>query len=405
MRVCVIGAGASGMMAAITAARKGAFVTLIEHNDRVGKKLLVTGNGKCNLSSSKFDKNKYNCPESEVLDEVFHKFGVNKTLSFFEEIGVLTKVGKNNGYYPRSEQASVVLDALRREIERQNIELLTDYVITRIDQNKDGFSVVHNNEALKFDRIILCCGSMAMPSLGADGSGYKLATELGHKLNKPLPALTQFVCKEGFFKGISGVRQNGFIELYVGQTLIADEMGEIQFTDTGISGIPVFQLSRFAAYPLSQHRELIASIDFMKDYSRDDLNLIITNYRHNLKNTNVDEMLTAFINKKLAVQIRKNAGLEHNTLTENLTNEQIVSLTENLKEFKLHILKTSGYENAQICIGGIRLEEVKNSLESSICPGLYFAGEILDVDGDCGGFNLQWAWSSGYVAGYHAAKD
>ena len=403
MKVCVIGGGASGMMAAITAAEKGSEVTLIEHGERLGKKILQTGNGKCNLTSACLKKNDYNCPDDPVFSAVMKKFGVNKTLSFFESIGVFSFIGKNDGYYPRSEQAAVVNDALRRKLEHAGVKVLTDFKNYNVERLHKEFVISRGREEYRFDRLILACGSKAAPITGSDGSGYKIASEFGHTINKVLPALTFLQCQEGFFKSISGVRQKGRATAFVGQTLVDSKEGEIQFTELGISGIPIFQLSRILTVPLSQKRKVYVSIDFATDYSEQELGAYLAGFQERMPAANCDEILSGFVNKKLAVQIRKNCGFEHTKVLRDMTEEDFERLSGGLKEFTVTVIKTGGFDQAQICVGGVSLEELNQNLESKLVPGLFFAGEMLDVDGDCGGFNLQWAWSSGYVAGLGAS--
>lgn len=398
------------MMAAITAAREGADVTILEKNDRIGKKILATGNGKCNLSNLDFALSDYNSGKPERASAVFEQFGVEDTIRFFKTIGLFLK-NKNGYLYPASEQAASVLDLLRYELQYAGVRILCNASVTKItgqtgnSRNRQGFLVEWDSGTYEtFDAVIIACGSKASPKTGSDGMGYTLAKQFGHTLIKPVPALVQLKCKENFFKSVSGVRCDAALTLMADTEEIVTERGELQLTDYGISGIPVFQFSRFAAYALEAKKSVTVKIDFLPDMEADDLKAMIK-VRYAVQNDRtLEEFITGILNKKLGMLFIKLSGHKADTPVSALSEKEINKLFLPMKQLTVTVTDTNSFANAQVCAGGVSMAEVTDSLESVIVPGLYFAGEVLDVDGRCGGYNLQWAWSSGYVAGHAVAK-
>ncbi len=402
MKIVVIGAGASGMMAAITAARQGADVTILEHKDRVGKKILSTGNGRCNFTNLAQEPQFYRSENEMFPWKIIEKFPAQKAISFFLELGIYSK--NRNGYmYPYSDQASAVLDVLRMEVERLKICVLTEHECTSIIPRKKGFKVCTENEYIKADKVILAAGSKAAPVTGSDGSGYSLAKQLGHHLVPVLPSLVQLRCKESFYKAISGVRVNGSVSIYVNEELMAKDTGEIQLTNYGISGIPVFQISRYAAIGLYKKKKVTAVLNFMPGFSEKQFMDFLERRVTTRPDKTVEQFLVGMFHKKLCDLFIKLSAIDRNKKIGTCTEQEVKTLGKLIQEFKVEVTDTNSFEQAQVCAGGVNTEEVDNeTLESLVVPGLYFAGEILDVDGICGGYNLQWAWSSGYVAGISA---
>lgn len=402
-KVTVIGGGASGMMAAITAARYGAQVVILEHKDRIGKKILMTGNGKCNLSNLSFSIDNYYSDTPQFIKSVFEQFNEKDTVSFFNEIGLLLKDKK--GYlYPMSEQASTVLDILRMELNHRNVRIITACNVKSVIENKKRqFNIETDKGSYHSDTVILACGGKAYPQSGSDGSGYELARKCGLKIIKPLPALVQLKCTENYFKAIAGVRCEAKLQLQVEGKLIKEEQGELQLTDYGISGIPVFQLSRIAAKALDIHKLVTVKIDLLPTMSKEELYHFITRVNP-YQNKTVEGAMIGLINKKLLSMLWKQNSIKSETKLSELSDRQIKNFIVNIKEWTVEVNATNQFANAQVCCGGIDCKEIKNTCESKKIPGLFLAGELLDVDGICGGYNLQWAWSSGFVAGKSAAN-
>ena len=409
-RVIVIGGGASGMTAAIFAARQGAAVTLLEHMDRVGTKILSTGNGKCNLTNRRMDASCYRSNAPGFPMEVLGRFGEPETEVFFEELGIVLK--DRNGYlYPASGQASSVLDALREELSRLGVTIVTECGEAEVAAPGSGkggnqeWTVLCKKGRFCSDALILAAGSKAAPSTGSDGSGYDLAKRLGHRIIRPLPALVQLRCREKFFKQISGVRADACVSIWADGERLAYDQGELQLTDYGISGIPVFQVSRFASVALSRGAQVKAEIDFYPELDRKELGRFLRERRQLLGDRNADSFLTGWFNKKLALLFLRLAGISPDRNVSSLTETQLSELGRRIKQFETEIAETNPFANAQICCGGVDVREVNpHTMESKKRKGLYLAGELLDVDGICGGYNLQWAWSTGALAGIHGGR-
>lgn len=415
----VIGAGASGMMAAAAAAKSGARVCVMEADMRAGRKILVTGNGKCNLTNRRLDASCYRSDSLPLYDrncimKIINRFDNEAVIRFFYEEGLLTR--ERDGYvYPYSEQASSVLDTLRRALEKYKAALICGCQVERIEKNENGFFILDAVVAdasvygeASFDgkesrtssrrrfqgrTLILATGSAAGMPKSRCAFGYQFARKTGHHVIKPLPALVQLICQETYCKELAGVRAKGALRLYCGGTLLAQDAGEIQFTDRGISGIPVFQVSRHAVRALEKKRgKITADIDFMPEYGEPELKAYIEKLLSDGQTLSLFERLTGLVNKKVMGLIIKLSGAN------------VADMATLLKKFTVTVTGSKGPDTAQVCQGGVRLDEIDaDTMESRLVKGLYFCGEILDVDGICGGYNLQWAFSSGHLAGEGAA--
>ena len=405
-RIAVIGGGASGLMTAITAARNGAKVTIYEGKERLGKKILATGNGKCNYTNLVQEDSCYRGAHPEFSKSVREQFSVDQTLEFFKEIGILPKV-KNGYVYPNSEQAASVADALAMEVRALNIAVIQEDA-EKIQKNKTGYEVWSARGKADFERVVLCMGSCAGFKDEKKFSGYCLAESLGHSIEKVSPALVQLRCSEKWFKTISGVRCEGKVFLFADGEIIAEERGEILFAEYGLSGIPVFQLSRYAGKALDSCRNVSCKVDFFDSMSVEQLAEHLLERLSHAKGRSAEEMLVGLMNHKLNYVILKEIGVNPTepASREFSSKDIIIKLAKKYKNFTCQVSALNPFANAQVCAGGVNTDELKeDTLESKQNPGLYMAGELIDVDGTCGGYNLQWAWSSGYVAGLHAATD
>ncbi len=408
------------MAAAISAAREGASVTIYERNDRLGKKILATGNGKCNLGNQSLSIEDYHSDNPALVAQCLEQFGTRETVDFFHSLGLMIK--EKNGYlYPKSEQASSVLDVLRMAVERYGVKVVYEAKVNSLNRRKDGcFEISWQSQASDskvpgtrdvFDHVILACGSKAAPKTGSDGSGYQLSKQMGLKVTEVVPALVQLHCREDYCKAIAGVRAEAKIHIRDGRERILSEQGELQLTEYGISGIPVFQLSGQVNQLLKgqKGKELIAEIDFLPEFSREEWQQFVEERMAQLPRRrceSVENFFTGMLHKKLMLLFMKLAGLKTNTLVKDVGKEQFLTVFRLCREFTLHITGSHSFDHAQICAGGVSMKEVSASLEALKVPGLYLAGEMLHVDGRCGGYNLQWAWTSGCLAGRAAAgKD
>ncbi len=404
-KIGIVGGGAAGLFAAITCAWQGAEVTILEGNDRVGKKILSTGNGKCNLGNMILSKEAYYSRDIDRVEAVLKAFDQWDTISFFQKIGLLLR--EKNGYlYPACEQASVVLDALRFELNTLGVQVITNVKIREIGKQGEGIfvSTGENSHRYFFDSVILACGGRAATQTGSDGSGYKLAKKLGHSLVPTVPALVKLECREDYFKAAAGVRADAELSLLHKGEVVAKERGELQFTETGVSGIPVFQLSRVANYLLREQEEVVLQINLLPDFSDEEYSNICMVRELLQEGRTVEEFFNGFLHKKLVALFLRISGLKPTTKMREADREKIKIFYELCRDFCVHISGSNSFEQAQVCAGGIPLSEVTPSMESMKCKNLFFAGEILDVDGKCGGYNLQWAWSSGYLAAMGATR-
>lgn len=406
--VIIIGGGASGLTAAIAAARQGADVTILEHMDRVGKKILSTGNGRCNMTNLSMRAEYYRCSQKTFPMKVLDRFSVWDTLTFFDELGIVTK--NRNGYiYPNSDQAASVLDTLRLEAQQIGVQILCGCHISRAGQKKkEGrrqFQVETNQGVFSCSSLILSTGSKAAPATGSDGSGYELARAFGHQIIKPLPALVQLRCEGKQYKQLGGIRCEASLKMMVDGVAVAGEEGELQLTEYGISGIPVFQISRFASVALDDGRQVTVLVDFLPSQSRDESRRFLKSRVERLGYRECGDFLTGVLNKKLALVLLNISGIRKETKVGDVKPYQWDRLFANLKCYEAKVTATNPFEQAQVCCGGADTRDIRpETMESRLVPGLYLTGELLDVDGICGGYNLQWAWSTGMIAGRSAGK-
>ena len=402
--VVIVGGGASGLVAAITAAREGAKVTIIEQKDRLGKKILSTGNGRCNLTNEYMDLTCFRSDDIKLVSDVINQFGYQETVQFFEELGVILK--NRQGYiYPISDQASTISDILIMEINRLDVIVLLEQSVKKISSSKLGFLVKTDKEVVLCDSVILATGGKAAPVLGSDGSGYNLAKSFGHHLSPVVPALVQLKGKGNFFKQISGVRTNAKVTVLVDGSPLADDIGELQLTNYGISGIPVFQISRYASKGLYQKKKVTVEIDFMPNMNDEEFHSFIKTRLEKHADRTAEEFFTGMFHHKLIGLFLKISRIASTITMSQVAAEQLHLFQKVCKHFMVDIEGTNDFEQAQICAGGVRTTEINpQTMESLLAENIYLTGELLDVDGICGGYNLQWAWATGYIAGKHAAK-
>ena len=394
----VIGAGAAGMMAAITAAREGKKVCIIEKLDKAGKKLFATGNGKCNFTNETMHSDCYH-GDTEFIKYVLNQFSVSECLKFFHSIGVYPK-NKNGYFYPNSEQASSVVNALLFEIERLGIKISYETMVKEILPHEHEVCISTNKGYYLAKNLVIATGLLASPKLGSDGSLFDVIKSLGHRFAPILPALCGFYCKGMKFKQVSGVRAHGTVSAYIDGIKYAEDTGEIQFTDYGLSGIPVFQISRFLSKGLYEKKKVEIKINLLPDFDRENLREEL-NYRKTIgANMTSDALLNGIVHHKLSDMILDKAGVDNKIYLSSLSEKEMQRIAELLQEITVTVTNYRDFEFAQVCTGGIPVSDVNNlTLESKFAPNIYFAGEILDVDGICGGYNLHFAWATGYIAG------
>ncbi|TNJ66885.1 NAD(P)/FAD-dependent oxidoreductase [Paenibacillus hemerocallicola] len=416
-KLFIIGAGASGLMAAVTARDLGIDTAIIESNDRVGKKVLTTGNGRCNITNESTAtgtdeavalSRKYHSNQTEFPLPVLQQFGVRQTADFFNTLGLPLIAVENGRMYPMSLQAASVLDIFRIALEDRNVPIYfkTKVLDVTVSREHPRFTILCQTETegqivYTSDYIFLCTGGLTAPKTGTDGSGYTLARRLGHTLIDPVPGIVQLKLEYPYLKELSGVKFEGLGHIIVNGEVIRSEYGEILFTDYGASGPPILQLSRKAAYQLARGETVTLSLDMMPDRTEVEVVDFLDTHWGTFGHRTVAASLIGILNKKLIPVLLKEAGIdqEPNLLCQDLSWKTKKILYRLMKRWEFIVTDTNGFTNAQTTAGGIDTKELKEgTLESKLVPGLYLAGEVMDVDGDCGGYNLQWAWSSGYSA-------
>lgn len=397
--VIIVGAGASGMMAAITAARRGKSVLLLEHLQKPGKKLLATGNGKCNYTNAHMKAECYH-GNPDFIERILRAFSHEDCVSFFRELGIYPKQ-KNGYFYPNSGQASSVLNALEMELARAKVCLVTEVCLQEIKPEQDGFVCKSSKETYRGRSVILATGLLASPRLGSDGSAFPLIKSLGHQFRPILPALCGFYSEGMDFRKVAGVRCDAGLTLIVNGREAGYERGELQLTDYGVSGIPVFQLSSTAARALHDNKQVQLRLNFLPDLDwKEVLDELYARQARAFEGEQAEQLLCGLIHQKLGVACLNATRITAQANAVSFKPSTIKRIARVLTDYPVRLFRVRETEFAQVCAGGVCTKEIDiDTLESRLCPGLYFAGELLDVDGICGGYNLQWAWSTGYVAG------
>lgn len=399
--IAVIGGGASGLIAAITARKAGKKVTILERKERILKKVLVTGNGRCNLTNARASISNYFGKNILLIENILNNFTPQNVMDFFYELGVICNEEERGKVYPLSGQASSVVDALRFEAEKLGIKIETEFYVRKIE--KDGFKFKISSEdkrKIEANRVILSTGGQSYPELGSNGSGFQLAKDFGHSITKLSPAIVQLKTEKYQVKGLQGIKADTSVTAYGNNKKICTYNGELLFTDYGISGNVVFNIS----FVMPLYKNVEFEIDFMKKFDYNELYELLRKRKKIMAHLTMENYFNGMINKKLGQFLSKMSGIEKlSKPVKDLNDNEIRKLCTSLKKYRINILETTGFKNAQVTAGGISLDEVNtDTLESKIMKGLYFSGEVLDVYGECGGFNLQWAWASGYIAGKNA---
>ena len=403
MNIAVIGGGASGMMAALRARALGAQVTLLERQARVGRKLLATGNGRCNLTNLSPLESHYHGEDPDFSTQVLSAFSTEATLEYFRSLGLVTLAEPSGRVYPYSDQANSVVDVLRFALEQRGIALRTGTEVLRIRKAPQGFSLKLQACEMTFDRVIVACGGAAGGKLGGSMSGYQLLRSLGHKCTRLRPSLVQIRSGYPRLPSLKGIRAQCRAEIFRNGALFAADTGEIQFTELGLSGPLIFSISRDIC---AEKGDWECRLDLMPQLSAEELTALLRARRDSLPNLPTEDLFTGLLHNRLGRILAQEAGLRLSEPLRTLREDQLNLAAETAKTFSLSLTEPMGLDSAQVTAGGILTKDFNPlTLESRLVPGLYACGEVLDVDGDCGGYNLQWAWSSGYVAGSAAGKD
>lgn len=402
MIIGIVGGGASGMAAALAAAENSEnHVLLFERQARLGRKLLATGNGRCNLTNLHVSGDRYHGEHPEFAKSAIAAFAPEDTLAWFQKLGLYTVSEDSGRVYPYSDQANSVVDVLRYALEQDNISLHMGFEVTKIRRTDDGFFVENGQQSVFCHRLIIACGGLAGSKLGGTLAGYKLLSKLGHNTTRLRPSLVQLKTGWGGIAGLKGVRANCKAAIYCDGRLYRESCGEIQFTEYGISGPVIFEISRDVC---QGGGHWLCRLDLLPDISVDALAAELQRRRET--RLPVEELLTGILHNRLGRVLTKAAGVRVSGQVSMLTDGDIRQVAEIVKSFELVLTEPLGMDAAQVTAGGVRTEEFDpHTMESLLVRGLYACGEVMDIDGDCGGFNLQWAWSSGRCAGLHAGKE
>ena len=402
MIIAIIGAGASGMAAALAASNNcNAQVILLERQARVGRKLQATGNGRCNLTNLNANQEHYYGENRDFSAYSLEKYNVSNTLQWFSNLGLYTVAEPSGRVYPYSDQANSVVDVLRFALEKPNIRLLTGFEVTRVRANNPGFTVESNEESIICDKLIVACGGLAGTKLGGSLFGYKLLQRLGHHCTKLRPTLVQLKSDWPHCASLKGVRANCCAQIFQGERLHSAAAGELQFTEYGLSGPVIFEISRDVCH---EKGNWVCHLDLLPEMSAEDMLPIL----HRKRNSNLpaEELLTGILHNRLGRIVVKEAGISLHAPIRQLEDWELENVCKTVKCLAIPLTEPMGMDAAQVTAGGILTDEFDpTTMESRLVPGLYACGEVLDIDGDCGGYNLQWAWSSGRCAGESAGKE
>lgn len=397
MKVLVIGGGASGMLAALTAAEDSSnTVTLLERQSRVGRKLLATGNGRCNLSNLHAAPEHYHGADPGFVRCALERFSVKDTIEFFQNLGLLTVTEPSGKIYPFSDQAGSVVDVLRFALQERGVSVLCGCEVLSLGKKAKGFQVKTAEEAFYADKVILSCGGAAGGKLGGTDWGYRLLSTMGHSRTPLRPCLVQIKTDCSVTRSLKGVRADAGITLKQNGHMVAQNTGEVQFTDFGISGPAIFELSGC----VETDGEQVLLLDLLRPWTEEDLTALLQKRQSVFPALAAEELLTGILHNRLGKVVLKLSGVPLPEEVGAFTDQDLCRIAHTAKYFPMTVTGVMGLEQAQVTGGGVPTSEFRaDTLESRLCPGLFATGEVLDIDGDCGGYNLQWAWSSGRLAG------
>jgi len=401
--IAIIGGGASGMAAAVTAARLGVKVTLIEAQPRVGRKLLSTGNGRCNITNARMSPDHFRSTHHARIVKLLDITPPDDILDFLRSLGLECFEEREGRIYPRSEQATAVLDMFRAELDRLGVETVCDFRVSSVKPSGGGFSIKGAEQSIFAERVIFACGSQAAPQLGGCSDGMALMKATGHKYSAFIPALVGLKVDSPHLRALKGVRWRCQLTLMHENRSVHTEGGEVQFNEDNLSGIVTMQMSSRAA----RYRSgccLVA--DLLPEYTPEQTIELLGDMRSLLGHLPIDGFLAGLLNKRLAACLLKSAGITGlSRRADELTDRELKAIASKAKGWEFPITGSCGWKTAQVASGGVLLDQFGDDLQSRLVPGLYACGELLDCDGDCGGYNLHWAWCSGIIAGGSAARS
>jgi len=399
--VIVIGAGASGLVTAIVSARRGKRVLILEKNNKVGKKLLATGNGKCNITNQRPTLERFYSENPKFIHEVFNGYGYQSIKQFFKSIGLELIEAKEGKVFPMSLQASSVVELLVAECQQLGVEIRCEIEVQQVKKVANSYEITHNKGVEKSKALVIATGHLSAPQLGGVDVGVSFAKRLGHRIIKPFPTLVQLTSPMKKLDRMAGVKVESRVTLKTKDNKIVQKQGDVLFTSYGISGLAILDISRFVMVELFSKKSVILSIDLMPKMSHEQLLALMRKSLVKKSSKPLTTWLQGFINKKLIIPILEPLKLENATVGSITSNiKELEKIVTEIKNFKFEVNGSKGYKGAEVATGGVDTKEVNPKImESKKHKGLYFTGEVLDVDGDRGGFNLHFAWVCGLRAG------
>ena len=395
--IIVVGGGASGLFftALISKAKPELKIALIEKNQRIGKKLLVTGNGRCNLTNLGTTADNFHGSFKNHVEDILAKCPPKEVLNIFKTMGLLTRSDEHSRVYPKSNQANSVLDVLRFNCDTKNVEIFLENKIINIRKKGSGYITETDKESYFGEKIVIATGGAASPKNGGDKSGYDILQNLGHTIIKPTPALCPISVKSEYTKSLKGIRAQGEISLLTDNKTLKTEEGEIQFTENALSGICVFNLSSF----IDKNKKQILRIRLLPEYSFDEIVTILKSNKKIYSNLDAENLMTGMFHKRLAQALMKSACVKTSKNVADITENELKALAKTINAFEFEVSGLSDFGNAQVTKGGVKGSEINPfNMESKKNKGLYILGEAIDCNGDCGGFNLQFAFATAYIA-------
>ena len=408
MKIAIIGAGAAGIIAAITAKRlnKNLHIDLFDANKGIGKKILASGNGRCNISNSQVTTKNYLGENPEFVEFALKQFDFKAFEKFCKSIGLLLDIKETNKVYPLSNEAKSVTNLLELALQELGVNIYLESMISDIEKIEDKFNIKTQEQEYKaYDKVVVSNGLGAAPQLNANESGLNFASKFGHSYNPTYPSLVGLHTDVNYHNRMQGVKKECNVSLYINGSLEQEIYGDVLFTKYGVSGFAILDISQVAAYNLSLYQDVKIAINFFPKISRNDLADQIQSLFKTAPNQKAVDILTGMISNKIAPVLLDICNIDISTKASDINAKQIKAIAYQLNAWKLKVTDTQGFGHAEASGGGVRTAEVDNkTYESKLVPNLYFAGEVLDIVGNRGGFNLQFAWASGYLVGKSLSK-
>ncbi len=396
--IAIIGGGASGLMCGCIAGKKynDKKTVILERDNRVGKKILVSGNSRCNMTNLDSDISKYHTSFCDGVSNLLTNYPPQKIIDYFESIGLVTMVDSENRVYPLSRQASAVLSVLRNELRRQNVEEICDTEVISIDKTKDGYKLTCSDKIIFAKKVVIATGGKNNYAMKVVNNPHSPAVSIGHKISKLTPSLSPVIVKSKHINSLKGIRALGKVSAIVDKQVVKSEYGEIQFSNNSLSGICVFNLSNI----LNKTDNGEIAVQLLPQYSFSEIKDIIHRRIKLTSNDNVQEIFTGLFHKNIGIALLKESKIDTAKKSKDLTNSEINTLSNTIDCWKFKTEKSNDFSNAQVTAGGVTGSQIDTvTLESKIAKNVYLCGEVIDVNGDCGGFNLQFAFSSGMCVG------